>query len=290
MKRLFWLLLAAVFWLAACQPAAPATIQAPTQKPAEQQPAAKPTEAPALPAHPAPATRAPLSTARPGFNPPISGGVLNPPTHVPTPGNNPAGATIRQNLWQQEVLTNTPPARYDHAFAFEFEVYTMIAFGGQAQSALGDTWIYSQSKWFKLSPKTTPPPRFGAEAAYTSGSYPLIFGGQSAKQFFNDVWKYNGPAQKWEQIATTGNGPAPRAGASLGVETNPLREPYHNLLFVTHGYSDREYFDDTFVLDLSTNTWREISPANRPSKRKGQAGTFDDQQGKLFLLGGQDVV
>jgi hypothetical protein len=107
MKRPLWLLLAAVFLLAACGgAAAPATITAPTQqKPAEPRPAAptaapKPTEAPAAPAQPAPATSAPfLPTALPGLKQPISGGVLNPPTIVSTPGNNPANvdATTQSN-------------------------------------------------------------------------------------------------------------------------------------------------------------------------------------------------
>ncbi|CAG0929857.1 hypothetical protein TFLX_01437 [Thermoflexales bacterium] len=291
MRRSFWLLLAAVFWLAACaSPAAAPATQAPAQ-PAEQRPAAQPTEAPAAPAQPAPAaTLAPLPTGvPPKLNPPRSGGVLNPPTNVPTPGNNPAGIEVKRDFWREDVSTNRPPARYDHAFAFEFEVYTMITFGGRAQSTLGDTWITEGAGWSQLSPKVTPSPRFGAAAVYES-TYPLIFGGQSDNQFFSDVWKYKSPPNAWEQIATTGNAPAPRVGASIGVETNPLREPYHNLLFVTHGYSDRAYFNDTFVLDLTTNTWEEISPVNRPSKRKGQAGAFDARQGKLFLFGGQDVA
>ncbi len=96
MKRPFWLLLAAVFLLAACQAPAPA----PTQKPAEQRPAAQPTQAPAAPAQPAPATLLPLPTVPPKLNPPRSGGVLNPPTNVPTPGNNPANVdTTAQVNW-----------------------------------------------------------------------------------------------------------------------------------------------------------------------------------------------
>jgi hypothetical protein len=286
MRRPLMLFLAAM-WLAACGGAAAPAAQAPAQKPAEQ----KPTEASAVPAQPAPATLALLATAQPEFKPPQSGGVLSPPTSVPTPGNNPAGIVFRQDLWQQTVLTNTPPARYDHAFAFEFEVYTTIAFGGRAQSALGDTWIYSRGEgWFNRLPKAAPSARFGIAAVYESGIGPLIFGGQSDNQFFNDVWEYiSPPKNEWVKITTTGNGPTPRAGVSTGVERDFLREPYTNWLIVTHGYSDREYFDDTFILDLTTNTWEDISPANRPAKRKGQAGTFDARQGKIFLFGGQDV-
>lgn len=88
MKRPCLLLLAAVLLLSACAPAAtPAPTQAPAQKPAAAQPTAA-AAVPAAPAQPAPATQAPLPTALPKANPPQSGGVLNPPTIIPTlPGN-----------------------------------------------------------------------------------------------------------------------------------------------------------------------------------------------------------
>jgi hypothetical protein len=88
MKRPCLLMLAAVLLLSACSPAA---TPAPQQPPAQQPAAAQPTTAPAsaaMPAQPAPSTQAPLSTALPKANPPQSGGVLNPPTIIPTlPGN-----------------------------------------------------------------------------------------------------------------------------------------------------------------------------------------------------------
>jgi hypothetical protein len=91
MKRSLALLIVVLSLLAACSPAA-----APTQAPAAQAPAApaaKPTAAPAFPTQ-APAqaiqpTVASLATALPEFKPPQSGGVLNPPTLIPTvAGNN----------------------------------------------------------------------------------------------------------------------------------------------------------------------------------------------------------
>ena len=294
MKRALAVLIVGLFLLAACAaPAATPAPQAPAQKPAEPKPAeVRPTQVPVAPAQPAPATRAPLATAQPEFKPPQSGGVLNPPTMVPTPRNNPANVDTAAKKWIKHEIEVPPPARYDHAFAFFFEVYTMMAYGGRAENTLGDTWTYTPGKgWFQSAPRATPPPRFGAVATYYSyHSNTLMFGGQSGVRFFNDVWEYKDPPDEWVPMSTTGDAPTPRAGASIGIETDFVRKPYSNLLIVTHGHSDREYFDDTFVLDLTTRAWREISPANRPPKRKGQAGTFDARQGKIFLFGGQDVA
>ncbi len=94
MKRPCLLILAAVLLLSTCSPAA---TPAPTQPPAAAQPtiapampaqpaAAQPTAAPAA-AQPAPAvqpTKKLLATALPALKAPPSGGVLNPPTIVPT--------------------------------------------------------------------------------------------------------------------------------------------------------------------------------------------------------------
>jgi len=86
MKRSLALLVVVLLLAACAAPAAAPATQAPAQQPAEQKPAAaQPTEAPAAaPAQPAPPTLAPLATAQPKAGPPQSGGVLTPPTVVPT--------------------------------------------------------------------------------------------------------------------------------------------------------------------------------------------------------------
>ena len=86
MRRSLILFIAMLMLLAACAPAAtPAATSAPA---APAAPAAQPTSAPAFPTQ-APAaaiqpTVAPLATALPKLNAPSSGGVLNPPTLIPT--------------------------------------------------------------------------------------------------------------------------------------------------------------------------------------------------------------
>jgi hypothetical protein len=107
MKRSLILLVVLLMLLVACAPAAAPATQAPaaqapaapaaTSAPAapkevQPAPAAKPTGAPALPtqapAQAIPPTVASLATALPEFKAPQSGGVLNPPTLVPTVAGN----------------------------------------------------------------------------------------------------------------------------------------------------------------------------------------------------------
>ncbi len=92
MKRLCLLIAVGSLWLAACAPAAtPAPAQAPAAQPTQAPAAAapQPTQAYIAPAPAAPAaTSAPLATGLPNLRPPQSGGVLNPPTLVPTSTGN----------------------------------------------------------------------------------------------------------------------------------------------------------------------------------------------------------
>src|SRR5512143_2486934 len=96
MNRSLALLIVVLLLLAACAPAAPAPTQAPavqpTSAPAQAAPAAQPTLGAVIPtqapAQAIPSTPAPLATGLPELKPPVSGGVLNPPTIIPTqPGN-----------------------------------------------------------------------------------------------------------------------------------------------------------------------------------------------------------
>ncbi len=88
MKRLCLLIAVSSLFLAACAPAAtPAPTQAPAAQPTQAPAAAapQPTTAyfPTMAAAPAP-TSGPLATGLPNLKPPGSGGVLNPPTLIPT--------------------------------------------------------------------------------------------------------------------------------------------------------------------------------------------------------------
>jgi hypothetical protein len=110
MKRPLALLIVVLLLLAACAPAAAPTaapaaqptaapkvvtkeaVIAPTSAPAEAPAAPQPTAVGAVstqpPAQAIPPTVGPLATALPELKPPVSGGVLNPPTIIPTlPGN-----------------------------------------------------------------------------------------------------------------------------------------------------------------------------------------------------------
>ncbi len=77
--------------LTAC---APAASPAPTQAPAAPQPTSAPAQMPAPAAQP---TIASLATALPEFRPPQSGGVLNPPTPIPTTPGKSSSVTSGQS-------------------------------------------------------------------------------------------------------------------------------------------------------------------------------------------------
>ena len=58
----------------------------------------------------------------------------------------------------------------------------------------------------------------------------------------------------WEEIATDGS-PGGRSGAKM------LLNPVDNLLYLTtgNGFGGGPPYQDTFVLDLTTNTWQRLT-------------------------------
>jgi N-acetylneuraminic acid mutarotase len=293
MRRPLLLLLVAMLLLTACGGAATPAPQAPAQKPVEQKPAAaKPTEAPAAPAQPAPATLASLATVQPEFKPPQSGGVLNPPTIVPTPKNNPADIAAPPEGWQQIANSIVPPARYDHVLVFVPEFNQLVLFGGRSRNALNDTWIYdiAGNTWRPITSTSKPDACYDMNAVYDLvRQRVLIFGGRdredSYSSFFNDVWAFDPKTERWNKLATSGLTVRPRYGASAVID------PRTDRLIISHGQTNRGYPEDTLALNLKTNIWEDLSPQDRLqrlSSRRDHEALFDTPRNRMLVLDGCD--
>jgi len=257
--------------LAAC---APAATPAPTSAPAA------PTTAPAAPA----ATQPPAPTSA-AIAPPSSGGVVIAPTRsaTSTPRAGQVTSGRSESGWQRIDASNRPPARYDHTLTLDVANNKLILFGGRDGSKLfGDTWTYDleASAWREVKTSTAPEARFGHAAAFDAKSRRvLVFGGQ-AGGFFNDVWAFDTAKETWQKIETKGTAPAARYGTSAVIDTRT------NQLIITHGFATSR-FDDSFALDLATNTWSRISPKDDvPLKRCLHEAVYDAGTDRMILFGG----
>lgn len=185
--------------------------------------------------------------------------------------------TAESGSWRQIKVETAPSPRYDHVLVIADD--KVVLFGGRAEQALSDTWIFEPAKtaWREIKTDVAPAARFSMGAAYDEArKRVLIFAGQQSG-VFNDVWAFDLEKEAWSQIETKGTPPVARYGTSAVVD------PVNDTLIISHGFAAGR-FDDTFMLDLKTNTWQDVSPETRPLKRCLHEAIFVG--GKMLLYGG----
>jgi len=175
-----------------------------------------------------------------------------------------------------------PQARYYHAAAYISSGQIML-FGGlrkESPTRLNDTWIYDLSSgWQSQSPSSSPSARFGHAMAYIGEGQVLLFGGNDGSDK-NDTWIYDLSDNAWMEQSPVG-----------GVK--PSARYWHRVAYIggnkvlLFGGKSSGQFDDTWVYDLSDNTWTEKSPGSKPSARDRHAMAYigGDQ---VLLYGGWD--
>ena len=191
-----------------------------------------------------------------------------------------------QDLQFTSVQTGAarPSARFDGAIAYDPPANQILLFGGDDTGPRNDLWAYDAGarQWRELSPSgDKPPARFGHTVDYDSVRRRLIVFGGEASGFFSDVWAYDIEANQWTRLADNAVGPSRRYGHSSIYDT------VRNRIVISHGFTDRGRFDDTWAFDLAANRWSNISPAsNRPLRRCLHHAVHDAAGERMYLFGG----
>jgi uncharacterized protein (TIGR03437 family) len=177
-----------------------------------------------------------------------------------------------------------PSGRLDGTIAYDPPGRQLFLFGGQDVTARNDVWVYSVDAgvWRELSPAgDKPAPRFGHTLNYDPVRRRLILFGGQATGFFSDLWAYDIAANRWSQLAPDGAGPSRRYGHS-GVY-----DSVRDRVIVSHGFTDRGRFDDTWAYSLAQSRWDNLSPAGTvPLRRCLHHAAFDRAGNQMFLFGG----
>jgi len=141
---------------------------------------------------------------------------------------------------------------------------------------------FSQNDWFQQDPGSKPSARYRFAMCYIGNNDVLLFGGYDGDSTRSDTWKYNVNSRTWTK---------------LNPASNPPTRVQHNMGYagddqvVLFGGRTQEkgstYLDDTWIFDLSDNSWTRKTPASKPSKRRNHG--MDNISGdQVFLFGGQD--
>jgi N-acetylneuraminic acid mutarotase len=179
-----------------------------------------------------------------------------------------------------------PSARVQHSLVWNEADGQVYLFGGRsAGTPLGDLWTFNvdDPAWTQVQTEgPSPGARFGHRAVFDpAGGRILVLGGQVAETFLDDLWAFTSRDNTWSRIAVVGTPPA-RQGAGVALDTDSGR------LYVTHGVGNQGYLDDTWVLDLASATWEEISaPAGGPSKRGLLRAVWYPSGERLMIFGGE---
>ena len=169
------------------------------------------------------------------------------PTTLPVTPTAAAPATLS---WTRVPLQSAPGARRDHSLTFNPDDGLIYLFGGRAKGlADNELWTFDPgtAAWTQVAAAGAPEPRFAHNAFYDRTAKRLIvtLGQGNDGAFFDDVWAYGAGA--WTRLdADSAARPEIRYGSG------GAHDVAGNRILISHGFTDRGRFDDTWTFDLAT--------------------------------------
>jgi hypothetical protein len=149
-------------------------------------------------------------------------------------GGKGSDGTLRDDLWEHDgqswalreppVGTSSPPARENHAIAYDMHRKRTVLFGGRdsGNNLLGDTWEWDGTRWTQLAPARAPASRDNHVLVYEPSLRKVVLmGGTVASGSRADLWVWDGEQNTWTEIAAFGGTPFPQWGHAMAY--NALR-------------------------------------------------------------------
>jgi len=188
-----------------------------------------------------------------------------------------AGATIvnaQTPDWTAVNAAAAPPARINHAMAYDSLHGVTVLFGGHGNTGLNDTWTWSSSGGWTRRLVNGPTERSHHSMAFDAarGVVVLYGGGNSS-----ETWEWNSAgAGSWTRRALTG----PTARTSHSMVFDAARG---NCVLFGGGGVVGAFSDETWTWDGSTWT-RRLVPG--PSARNNAPMAYDAARAVVVLFGG----
>ncbi len=188
--------------------------------------------------------------------------------------------------WSCSATATDPGGRTRHAMADAYDGDGAYLFGGlSGGSYQRDLWHWDGTDWTDLTPgfpgPAWPAARGNAAMVATDGEL-VVFGGENGLQVFDDLRVYDGA---WYQVPQVGPWPAARQNAVMAWD------PEQRVVLMYGGVDlAGNQFEDTWLLDVDTGAWDEVSATSAPGVLD-RAGLVYDPIGRRFVLfGGRDGV
>ena len=172
--------------------------------------------------------------------------------------------------WTQKFPSIVPPARYEHAMAYDDARGEVVMIGGFDRNgfALNDTWVWNGSNWTQKFPSTSPSPSITVNhtIVYDAARREIVM------HAWDQTWVWNG--SNWIQRFPA-TSPAPRAIVSMAYDTARAEV----VLF-----GGAQFYNDTWIWNGSN--WIRKFPATSPAPRAGAGMAYDILAGEMVLYGG----
>ena len=200
----------------------------------------------------------------------------------PTPGS---------EAWTQIDCEGVPPPpRGQHTAIYDATNGRMIIFGGHSRYLnYNDVWALDLTPgaetWQEITPAgPTVPPRRWHTAIYDSANGRMVvFGGGGGGTLLNDTWALSltPGSETWTQLALDGSPPPIRA------QHTAICDAANGQMVVFGGAVEDALQNDAWVLDLTTETWTQLSPTGAPpSARRGHSAIYDAANSRMLAFGG----
>lgn len=207
------------------------------------------------------------------------------------------------NTWSNMAPASSPPGSVGYNMIYDSESERIILFGGINWSGVTieekwvcqtETWVYDYETniWTNMTPDMSPPGRAWYSMAYDAESdRVIIFGGFWEGTINADTWVYDYNDNNWTQMFPIIH-PSQRFGQSMVYDA----ESDQIILFGgidqvgTNSMPERES-SETWAYDYNENTWRNMTPATRPTARSSNQNNlvYDMKADRVILFGGETI-
>ena len=198
---------------------------------------------------------------------------------------------IEANEWTQLRPQDSPSPRSDAAIAYDEANGGVILHDGYCRddSHPQDTWVYDfgENDWMLMDPEESPKPQYGHHMIYDSLNRKVVmygghwsYAGTSQHGYSDGVWTYDYPSDTWTKVDPAISLPS-RYWHTLAYDED------RGKMVVFGGSGARDaVLDDTWLYDLSTNTWERLYTDEKPPERENSALVYDPVHEKFILFGG----
>ena len=184
--------------------------------------------------------------------------------------------------WTEMDADPHPSARYGHDMAYSGEENQILLFGGYDGAYDSETWLYDvrTNTWSQVLPSPAPSGRYFHKMTYDSGNNKVVlFGGYYRR---SDTWVYDVDANSWNLRSPDPHPP--------DLYQHALTYDSINAKVVLFGGRTRvggwHPTNETWLYDVSENTWTKREPATSPPPRRLHDLAYDPVNNKVVLFGG----